>query len=118
MTLDWSKLLPVLVSIAIIISVALLRQYSRTLAAIAAVMPINIPLGMWIVYAGGENKQVELAQFTDSLLVNILPTLLFIVVVWQTTRHGMGLLPSIVLGYIVWAVGMGLIFLLRAWLGG
>ncbi len=46
MTIDWSRVTPVLISIGIIIGIAILRQYSKTIAAIAATMPINIPLRM------------------------------------------------------------------------
>lgn len=107
------RVLPVIVSILIIIAIAILRQYSRTLAAIIAVMPINIPLGMWIVYAGSEDSQVALTEFSEALLLNIIPTLLFMVVAWQTTRLGWGLLPTIAAGYAVWSVGLLAVFGLR-----
>jgi hypothetical protein len=60
MQIDVQRILPVLVSILIIISVAVLRQYSKTFAAIAATMPINIPLGLWIVYAGEQGMPRQL----------------------------------------------------------
>ena len=53
MSIDWQRVLPVAVSIGIIIAVAVLRQYSKTFAAIAATMPINVPLALWIIYSGG-----------------------------------------------------------------
>jgi hypothetical protein len=114
MSIDWARVLPVLVSIAIIIAIAILRQYSQTFAAIAATMPINIPLGMWIVFAGTDDKQVALAQFTEAAMLNILPTFAFLVVSWQMTKAGVPALPTIVVGYLVWAVGLALLFLLRA----
>src|SRR5262245_47096452 len=114
MSIDWSRVVPVIVSIGIIVAVAILRQYSRTFAAIAATMPINIPLGMWIIYAGTEDRQAALAEFSEAILLNILPSLGFIVVAWQMTKAGYPLLPTIVAGYVVWAVGLGLIFLIRA----
>ena len=46
MTLDWQRTLPVIVSILIIIAIAILRQYSKMLAAVVAVMPVNVPLGL------------------------------------------------------------------------
>ncbi len=114
MTIDWSRVTPVIVSICIIIAIAIVRQYSKSLAAIAATMPVNIPLGMWIVYSGGENQQVALAEFSQALLLNIFPTLAFMIVAWQMTRAGYSLLPTIATGYVVWALGLGLIFLIRA----
>lgn len=116
MSIDWSRILPVLVSIAIIIAVAILRQYSRTIAAIAATMPINIPLGMWIIYVGSDDKQTALADFTQAALINIVPTIAFLIVAWQMSRSGYGAVPSIFVGYVVWAAGLGLLLLIRAWL--
>src|SRR5438045_9454537 len=100
MTIDWSRVIPVIVSIAIIIAIAIVRQYSRAFAAIAATMPINIPLGMWIIYSGTEDRQAALAEFSEAVLLNILPSLGFIVVAWQMTKAGYPLLPTIFVGYI------------------
>ena len=112
--MDWNRILPVIVSIIIIISIAVLRQYSRTLAAVASVMPINIPLGMWIVYAGEQgNRQKALAEFSAAMVPGIIPTLIFLLVVWQTTRIGWELLPSIGIGYLAWAIGLGVVLLVR-----
>lgn len=113
MTLDWQRTLPVIVSILIIIGIAILRQYSKMFAAIIAVMPINVPLGMWIVYAGEEDGQAALQEFSNALFVNIIPTLAFLVVAWQATRIGWGLVPTITAGYLAWGIGVGLILLLR-----
>jgi hypothetical protein len=113
MTIDWSRIIPVIVSVAIIIAVAILRESSRNLAAIVATMPINVPLGMWIVYSGTEDRQAALADFSEAILLNILPSMAFIVVAWQMSKAGQSLLPTIVVGYIVWAVGLGIVFLLR-----
>jgi positive regulator of sigma E activity len=117
MTIHWDKLLPVFVSIGIIIAVAILRQYSRTLAAIAATMPINIPLGMWIVYAGADDPQAALKDFSQAVLINIVPTIGFMLVAWWMIRTGGGLVPALAAGYAAWAVGLVLIFLARQVIG-
>jgi positive regulator of sigma E activity len=117
MTIAWDKVLPVIVSIGVIILVAILRQYSRQFAAIAATMPLNIPLGMWIVYAGAEDKQAALSDFSQAVLVNIIPTVIFMIVAWQTTRAGWDLMPTIALGYVAWAISLVCILLLRRILG-
>ena len=117
MSIDWSKIAPVLVSIAIIIFIAIVRQYSRTFAAIAATMPINIPLSMWIVYAGSDDRQAALAEFSQAAMLNIVPTMLFLVVAWQLSKSGYSALQTIVLGYVVWAISLGLILLIRALVG-
>lgn len=113
MSIAWDRWLPVVVSICILIVIAILRDYNKSFAAIAAVMPINVPLGMWIVYAGSDDKQAALTEFSQALFVNILPTIGFMVVAWQMSKSGYGLVPTIAAGYAVWAVGIGLIFLLR-----
>jgi hypothetical protein len=61
MTIHWERIAPVIVSILIIIAIAILRQYSAVFASIAAVMPINVPLGMWIVAAGDDNPKEALS---------------------------------------------------------
>lgn len=111
--IDWQRVTPVLVSIGIIIGIAILRNYSKTLAAIVAVMPINVPLGMWIVTAGAEDPKAALQEFSAALLINIVPTLAFLFVAWQMTRAGHGLLPTLVVGYLVWGVGLLIILWLR-----
>lgn len=114
-SIDWSRVAPVLVSILIIIAIAILRQHSKVFASIVAVMPINIPLGMWIIAAGEEDAQGALATFSEALLINIVPTLLFMLVAWQLAKAGYGLLPIVLGGYAVWGFGMVIVFWLRGW---
>lgn len=114
MSIDWSRITPVIVSITIIIAIAIIRQYSRTFAAIAATMPINVPLGMWIVAAGADNPKTELVEFNNALVINIIPTLVFLVVAWQLSKNGFSVVQTIVFGYVAWAASLGLVFLARA----
>jgi hypothetical protein len=109
MEIAWQKILPVIVSIIIIITIAFLREYSKTLAAVASTMPINIPLGMWIVATGGDNSKAVMQQFTQALFINIWPTILFLGVVWVAARAGWGLVPMIAVGYVAWGIGLGLL---------
>jgi uncharacterized membrane protein YwzB len=113
MTIDWQRVLPVIVSIAIIIGVAVARQYSRTLAAILATMPINVPLGMWVVYAGADGDPVQMEAFSRGMLIGIFPTVLFIAAVYWAFRAGWTLIPTLILGYVIWGVALGLSFLIR-----
>src|SRR3954469_15955876 len=105
--IDWSRVAPVLVSIGVIILIAIVRQYSKTFAAIAATMPLNIPLGMWIVYSGSDDHQAALAEFSQAALMNLVPTLLFLVVAWQVSKAGYSLFTTIGLGYLAWGVSLG-----------
>lgn len=114
MSIDWTRVAPVLVSIAIIILIAVVRQYSKSFAAIAATMPINLPLGMWIVYSGSEDSQAALEEFTQAALVNLLPSVIFMLVAWQASKAGYSLMATILLGYVAWGVSLGFVFLVRA----
>ena len=114
MSIDWARVAPVLVSIAIIILIAIVRQYSKAFAAIAATMPINLPLGMWIVSSGSENPQAALSEFTEAALVNLLPSVIFMLVAWQVSKAGYSLVLTILLGYVAWALSLSFVFLLRA----
>jgi len=104
MVIDWGKVAPVIVSIIIIIAVAILRQYSRPFAAIAATMPINIPLALWIVSSGEDTA--GMAVFSKTLVFNMIPTVIFIFIAWLAFRAGWTLVPSIVVGYVAWGIGM------------
>jgi len=115
MEIAWGRVLPVIVSIAIIITIAVLREYSKTLAAIAATMPINLPLGMWLVY--GSSTQEEMEQFVRSLFLNMLPTMIFVAIAWWGTRAGWKLVPMIAAGYAGWAIGLAVLMLIRSRMG-
>ncbi len=115
MVIDWGKVAPVIVSIIIIIAVAILRQYSRTFAAIAATMPINIPLALWIVNSGED--AAGMTEFSKAMVFNMLPTVVFIFVAWLAFRASWTLVPSILMGYGAWGVGMLAITGLRYMIG-
>ncbi len=116
MSETWRNIGPVIVSILIIIAVAIVRAHSRTAAAVLATMPINVPLALWVVYAGAGGDRATMAQFTQSMLVAIGPTVVFIVVVWLAARSGWRLVPMLAAGYLSWAVGLGLTLAARHFL--
>ncbi len=118
MVIAWERILPVIVSIGVIIGVAILREYSKTLAAITATMPINVPLTMWIVYSTTENDTAGRVQFVEGLLLGIAPTVVFLIVVWLVARAGWALVPTIAAGYSGWGIALLLVFALRRILGG
>ena len=43
------QILPVGISVLVIVSIAVLRAHSKTLAAITTTMPLKIPLAVWII---------------------------------------------------------------------
>lgn len=107
------KTLPVLASIAIILLVAVLRERSRAAAAVLATMPINIPLALWVVSSGSGGDARVMADFVRSLISSLIPSFVWLGVVFFAVRAGWGVLPAIGAGYGVWAVLIAGLF----WLG-
>ena len=109
--------LPVVVSIVVIVLVAILQKQSKFLAAVTATMPINAALALWIVYASAGGERVAMVEFTRGMLLSIIPTLGFLVTVWLCSRAGLKLVPIMLIGYGVWAVGHGVLIVVRRFLG-
>jgi len=102
--LTLQKALPIITSIVIILIVALLRERSRTLAAIFGTMPINMPLVMWIVWSTPDTNQTIMVGFVRSLIIGMVPTLLWLAIVFLALRAGWGLIGAILSGYVAWGV--------------
>jgi hypothetical protein len=96
---------PVLISIVIIILVAVLEKQSKLFAAIAATMPVGIPLALWIVYAANGGDPAIVRRFSLDMLLSILPTVAFLVAIWLAARAGLRLIPILLIGYAVWGLG-------------
>lgn len=109
--------LPVILSIVVIILVAVLEKQSKLFAAIAATMPLAAPLALWIVYSSSDGDNEAVSIFTKSMFLGFLPTLAFVVAVWLAARAGMKLVPMILTGYGVWALGAGIVYLLGNFFG-
>lgn len=112
------RFLPVVISIAIILVVAILRDYSRTLAAITATLPVNLPLALWIVASGPNATPEDTVKFSETLLFGIFSTVIYVIAVWLAMRAGWTLWPAIGAGYVAWALGLGVILLLQRAIGG
>jgi hypothetical protein len=110
-------ILPVVLSIAVIVLVAVFEKQSKLFAALTATMPLATPLALWIVYSSNAGDKTVMSQFSLSLLLGVLPTLAFLITVWLGARAGMKLAPMILTGYGVWAVGATVLYLLRNTLG-
>src|SRR5258708_37139831 len=98
MTPALRQFLPVVISILIIIAVAVLRNYSKTLAAIFATMPINVPLSLWII-SSADNSQPAMASYSFSLVIGIFPSVAFVVVPWLAFRAGWPWCAPVGIGY-------------------
>ena len=114
----WQQVAPVIISIIVIVVVAVARSYSTTLAAITATMPLTIPLSLWIVYAGSGGDRATTIQYTQSLFVLMMATVLFVVAAWLAARAGWGLARIIVTGYVAWGIAIAAILGLRRLLSG
>ena len=111
------NIIPVLLSILAIILVAVLEKQSKLFAALTATMPLAAPLALWIVYSSNAGDKTAISQFSLSLLLGLLLTLAFLITVWLAARAGLKLVPMILIGYGVWAIGASLLYLLRNILG-
>lgn len=100
------KVLPVAMSIGIILLVAVLRERSRTLAAIFATMPINMPLAIWVVASGVGDEQINpvIELLTRNMIIGFIPTFVWLAVVYGAMRLGWQLIPAILAGYGVWGL--------------
>lgn len=107
------KLLPVLISIAIIIGVALLRDRFRTVAALLVTLPINIPLSMWIVSNGAGAGSSAVYHFARATVIGLFVTLAWVLIVFTALRAGWTLGAAIAAAYGVWAILVGVLFALR-----
>lgn len=108
--MDWQRILPVVLSIVIIIGIAMLRAYSKTLAAITATMPVNVALTLWIVYSAENGDKVQFASFARSMAQGIVPTTLFVLAAYLAARAGWNVVAVLAAGYTVWLIGVGLMF--------
>lgn len=108
--LEWQKVTPVLVSIALIITIAIARAYSKTLAAVVATMPVNITLALWIIWSAEGGRPAAAEGFAWSMLRGILATVVFVLVAWLAARAGWPLVPLLLVSYTAWLVVLGALF--------
>jgi hypothetical protein len=115
--MKWQEIFPVLVSVFIIVLVAILQRQSRALAAILVTMPIISPLSVWIIYTGAHGERQAVSQYTQGMVVGIIPTLFFIVTLWLLSRAGLKLPLMLGLSYSVWAVVLTIVLGLKRFMG-
>src|SRR4030095_6211405 len=81
-TMSQDRLIPVLVSVAVIVLVAVVQERSRHLAAVLASMPLTAPLALWIVFSATKGNHEQTAAFAGSMLVGFLASVVFMVSCW------------------------------------
>jgi hypothetical protein len=99
-----NEIIPVAISIAVIILVAVLERYSKLVAAVTATAPLTIPLAFWIVYSSSQGESAAVEAFARSLVMGVIPTLAFTLALWMTTRWNWRIGPMLILAYAVWGV--------------
>jgi hypothetical protein len=115
--LKTQDILPVLLSIVVIIRVAVIEKQSKLAAAITATMPIGASLALWIVYSANNGDRQVMEQFSRGLLLGIIPTIGFIVAAWLSSRAGLSLVPMFLVSFVVWGAVLGLVLMLRKFIG-
>ena len=73
----------------------------------------HLPLGLWLVYSGAEDKPAALVEFSRAGFFNVIPTVVFIFVAWMAARAGWSLLGAIGAGYLGWGVTLSISLLLQ-----
>lgn len=104
------KLFPILTSIGLILAAALLRDKSRVLAAVLATMPINVPLALWVVSSASNNDQAAMAEFVQALVVSLIPSWVWLGIVFLAVRAGWSLGAALSAGYAAWGGLLVLLF--------
>ena len=107
------RVIPVLVSVAVIVLVAVVQGRSRHLAAVLATMPLTAPLAIWIVYSATGGDSRETAGFTWSLIAGSVASLAFVVACWAALRLGWSLPAALAVGGAVWLAGVASVSWLR-----
>ena len=115
--MKFNEILPVGVSITVLILVALIQRQSKVVAAVTATMPVTIPLALWIVYSSTKGERKSIGLFAGGLVSGIIPTVAFVLSIWLSTRSGLKLVPTILVGYLTWGLTLAVMFIVRRWMG-
>lgn len=104
--LNSATILRLVVAMLVITGVTLVSQYSRRLAGIIAVMPINVPLVLWIVYSANSSRPEAVAPVAHGMVWGLIPTLFFVLVCAFALDRGWVLPKALLAGYAVWMIAL------------
>jgi hypothetical protein len=107
------KVLPVVASVIIIVLVAIVQARSRELAAVLAVMPLTVPLAVWIVFSASGRDYQQTAHFVRSMIAGYLASVAFVVACWYGLRQQWPLPAVMVFAFGLWATLAALPYLIR-----
>ncbi len=111
--MDINKFGRLAVALVILFIVTTVAERDRRLAGILATMPVNITLALWVFYANSNSDSFAAADLAQGMVIGLIPTMIFIVVVWLTMSRGWSLLGGLAAGYGTWLVGVGISQALR-----
>ncbi|PJF39043.1 MAG: hypothetical protein CUN55_15515 [Phototrophicales bacterium] len=107
-----NRILTVGISIILIIAIAILSEYSKTIAAITTTMPTKIPIAIWLIWVSEQGNRQAMVQFNQDMMISLIPTIIFLLATWWAARMGWSLIPMIASGYVAWGSSLGLAFLI------
>jgi hypothetical protein len=96
------RIVQLLVSFASITVISLVSQRSNVLAAIVAVMPMNITVALWFIFTGSGGDAAVAADFARLAFFGLIPVMLFTITCWICFRRGWSLRAVLLVGYAVW----------------
>ena len=101
------KILPVVVSIAIIVLVSVVQEKSRFLAAVLSSMPLIAPLALWVVWKASKGNHEQTAEFAGSLVLGVVATLAFVMGTWMAFRQNLSFGSALGIGTLAWLGVLG-----------
>jgi hypothetical protein len=96
------RIVQLLVAFASLTVISLVSERSNVLAAIVAVMPINITVALWFIFTGSGGDTAVAADFARLASFGLIPVMLFTVTCWVCFRRGWSLKAVLVTGYAIW----------------
>lgn len=96
------RIVQLLISFASITVISLVSERSNVLAAIVAVMPINITVALWFIFTGSGGDAAVAADFARLAFLGLFPVMLFTITSWLCFRRGQSLRAVLVIAYAVW----------------
>lgn len=99
-----STLHRLLISYVLITLVVLLSDRNRALAGILGTAPVNIPIILWVIWGRNNGDLGAVQDVAQSMLPGIFSTGCYIAVCWYGFSQRWAFVPTLALGYVVWAV--------------
>lgn len=106
----FEKILPTIISIILLLTITLLKDRSKAIAAVLAIAPVNIVLALIILYGKYNGDSSALAPVLRNMAIGIFGTLLWLVTAFLILRAGITLWFAIPAGYTMFACWVWLVW--------